>query len=167
LVIKRYWRPYRNPSSQETLPSEGARYSLFGLSNDRLYSYEDIAVHDGEADSTLDWIRKKIGYVADETRPDNSQKTGSKRNREEDDDDAELLLHVSIANPLHPTHLVASSNPAALVSRVHTQLIMSHSGWPIRHFKNLLELLQVIRDGIRGRSSVPHNLRLFVAYRDS
>ena len=165
MVIKRYWHPYRNPSSQEILPSEGTQYSLFGLPNDCLYSYEDIAVHNGEADSTLDWIRKNIDYIADETRPE--QKTGSKRNREEHDNDAELLLHVSIANPLHPKHFVAFSNPAALVSRVHTQLIMSHSGWPIRHFKNLLELLQVIRDSIRGRSSVPQNLRFFVAYRDS
>lgn len=148
LVIKRYWRPYRTHSSQEILPSEGDRYSLFGLRNDRLYSYEDIAVHGGEPDSTLDWIRKKIGYIADETRPDNSQRTGSKRNREEDDDDAVPLHHVSIANRSRPKHLFAFSDSSALVSRVHTQVIMSHSGWPIRHFKNLLELLQVIRDGL-------------------
>ena len=98
----------------------------------------------------MEWIRKNINCTAHE---DNSEKTGSKRTRGEDDDDGEPYLHVRIGNSSHPKDSILSSDPTALVSRVHTQLIMSHSGWAIRHFKSRLELLQVILDGVRGRSS--------------
>ena len=39
----------------------------------------------------------------------------------------------------------------ALVSRVHTQIIHTYTGWPLRHFKDLNELLRIISDIIKGK----------------
>jgi hypothetical protein len=126
---------------------EADRYRLFDSAEERLYSYEDITI-DGNVDSTLEWIRKNM---ASEARQYNIQKIGSKRVRDEDGEDAEPYLHVVVTDPGHPTHFSTAASPRALVSRAHTQLVIPHSGWAIRHFKSLLELVQVMLAAVKGR----------------
>jgi Fungal protein kinase len=148
-VLKRYWRPYRNPSSQANIPSEADRYHLFDSADERLYSYEDITI-DGNVDSTLEWIRKGLSSVARPDIPKIGLKIGSKRVRNENHEDAEPFLHVKVADLGYSPHFITAADPGGLVSRAHTQLIMPYSGWPIRHFKSLLELVQVFLAAVRG-----------------
>jgi hypothetical protein len=130
---------------------EADRYRLFDSAEERLYSYEDITI-DGNVDSTLEWIRKNM---ASEVRQDNIQKIGSKRVRDESGEDTEPYLHVMVTDPGHPTHF---STAASLVSRAHTQLVIPHSGWTIRHFNSLLELVRVMLAAVKGQSILHHLL---------
>jgi len=38
-----------------------------------------------------------------------------------------------------------------LTSRMHTQVIHKYTGWSLRHFKDLQELLGVISDIVKGK----------------
>ena len=145
-VVKRYWRLCgpKQTGSLSYLP-EGDRYRRVPSREEHIYSSEDVKIND-TLDSTLEFVRRglqtqcpqrpestsKKQTVRDENRRDHQDATQSKDKSKED------LLY-SCSNETKP-----------VTSRVHMQVIRTYSGWSLRHFKDLKELLGVISDIIKG-----------------
>ncbi|KAF8338591.1 hypothetical protein F5887DRAFT_889803 [Amanita rubescens] len=139
-VLKRYWRPYQQAKNgEDVLPSfmpEGERYRQVPLWGDRIYSDEDIPAADGKDDSTLEHIRCGVEL---------GSSTPEMRSRKRARSDGELVEYMPVTvDPCAKPFLYVKEKH--LVSRVHTQIIHTYTGWPLRHFKDLNELLRVIRD---------------------
>lgn len=108
-------------------PSEADRYKR--VWSDRIYSAEDIKIDTAqgpEYDSTFGHIRHW-----EPVPEDVSHKRPKKR---------------------RPEYIIErSSITEDPVSRVHMQIIHAYTGWPLRHFRHLGELLHVIRDAVVGK----------------
>ncbi len=119
---------------------EGERYRHVPSWEDRIFSDEDIQATDNENDSTLEHIRRGLKTVHF------SPKEGSRKRFLEDDnwDHLKATLDPNAKRFIYADEM-------ALVSRVHTQIMHTYTGWPLRHFKDLNELLRVIRDILLGK----------------
>lgn len=60
------------------------------------------------------------------------------------------LIHVTYTH-FGDIAKVAARDTGSPVSRVRTRVLSSTYGWPIKHFSTLRELLQVLKDAIKGR----------------
>ena len=143
-LLKRYWHPYQSTSTQDSqsFMSEADRYLLVPSWEDRIYSYEDISLaQDQSKDSTMEHIRSNLPLECPSlgTRQD-----GLKRAM--DDADHEHIRVTRSDNK--PTFL--DSDDKRLVSRVHTQITHTYTGYLLHHFKDLKELLQVILHVVKG-----------------
>ena len=130
---------------------EGERYRRVPSWGDRIYSDEDIPGADGKDDSTLEYIR--CGVELGSSTPDT-------RSRKRARSDGELLEHMPMTvDPYAKPFLYVEERD--LISRVHTQVIHTYTGWPLRHFKDLNELLRVIRDVVGGKRLNNYSLGFF------
>jgi hypothetical protein len=143
-VLKRYWRPYQQAKNGENVPmsfiSEGERYRQVPSWEDRIFSDEDILAADGKNDSTLEHIRHGLN-----TKHFSPKESSRKRVLEDGNWD-----HLKATLDLGTKRFMYAEEKA-LMSRVHTQIIHTYTGWPLRHFKDLNELLRVIRDILLGK----------------
>jgi len=143
-VLKRYWRPYQQAKNgEDVLPSfmpEGERYRQVPQWEDRIFSDEDIQAADNENDSTLEHIRRGL-----KTEHFSPTECSRKRFLEDDNwDHRKATLDPNAKRFIYADQVTP-------VSRVHTQIIHTYTGWPLRHFKDLNELLRVIRDILLGK----------------
>ena len=125
--------------------SEGERYRQVPSWEDRIFSYEDIQAADSENDSTLEYIRR--GLKTQHFSP----AQGSRKRFLEDDqwDHLKATLDPNAKRFIYADEVTP-------VSRVHTQVVHTYTGWPLRHFKDLNELLRVIRDILLGEQLNNH-----------
>lgn len=146
-VVKRYWRPYdpEQAGSLSYLP-EGDRYRRVPSWEERIYSCEDIKIND-TPDSTLEFVRRGLKTQCPQ-RPDSTSKKRPLRdeNRREHHDATESK-EKSEKDLLYS----CSDETEPATSRVHTQVIHTYTGWSLRHFKDLKELLGVISDIVKGK----------------
>ena len=151
-MLKRCWRPYQDPR-RVVNPASMGESSNMRLSylpeadryrrvwEDRIYVAEDIKIGSDD-DSTLGHIRRKL--TLDTVSPDNLSRKRPNKPRAED------VMEHHLATSNKTGHGFLSAPTEDLVSRVHMQIIHGYTGWPLRHFRHLGELLQVIRDVVVG-----------------
>ena len=133
---------------------EGDRYRRIECWEDRIYSDEDIAAPDaldGSKDSTLGHIRHHLENPSRSQAKDaaESSQAGNSAKRPRDEDCRDHNAHVTESDDNKPEFL--GSGDRDVVSRVHTQIVHSYTGYFLRHFKDLKELLHVIRDVVEGK----------------
>jgi len=130
---------------------EGERYRHVPSWGDRIYSDEDILAADGKGDSTLEYIRSGVKL---------GSSTPKIRSRKRACSDGELVEYMPVTvDPYAKPFLYVKEKD--LVSRVHTEVIHTYTGWPLRHFKDLNELLRVIRDIVAGKRLNNYSLEFF------
>ncbi len=138
-VLKQSWRP-------ESIKSEGELYSEANGSDceflARITLYED-AIIDDMVDRTGAFIRAGL---SDSLPPVDKQRPGAKRPRLESE---ERFLHVASTDD-DEIDRITTPRMRAFVSRVHTRVIMSTYGWPLKYFATLKELLVVFLNGVQG-----------------
>ena len=127
--------------------SEADRYLLVPSWEDRIHSYEDISAplaQDESKDSTLEHIRHNLVFAS---------RSSMETCQEGLDNPGLDYMHVTDSDK-RPTFL--DSDDEDLVSRVHTQIIHTYTGYLLHHFKDLKELLQVILDVVEGEQLSTH-----------
>ncbi|KAF8895784.1 hypothetical protein CPB85DRAFT_211175 [Mucidula mucida] len=138
-VLKQSWRP-------ESIKSEGELYSEANGSDceflGRIMLHED-AIIDDMVDRTGAFIRAGL---SDSPPPDGKQESGTMRPRAESE---ERFLHVASTDD-DEIQRITTPRMRAFVSRVHTRVIMSTYGWPLKYFATLEELLVVFLNGVQG-----------------
>ncbi|KAK7686662.1 hypothetical protein QCA50_010262 [Cerrena zonata] len=105
-----------------------------------VYSSEDVCIN-GETDTTFTLIRRKLALYEYNAK----SKAGAKRDREKITEETRLYGILIEGDKVR-----YSSGATRTVSRTHNRLLQSTHGWPIKFFLDLKELLQVLRDGIKG-----------------
>jgi hypothetical protein len=148
---------------------EGDRYRRIECWEDRIYSDEDIAAPDsldGSKDSTLEYIRRHLENPSRSQAKNaaeslqatkdaaESPQAGYSAKRPRDEDCRDHNTHVMESADNRPEFL--GSGDGDVVSRVHTQIVHSYTGYFLRHFKDLTELLHVIRDVVEGKRLIGH-----------
>ena len=78
-----------------------------------------------------------------------SAKAGEKRNRVEPSKKT-LIYGVIVDND----QVLYSLGTKRFIPRTHSRIALSTYGWPLKYFLDLLELLQVLGDGIKGTASL-------------
>lgn len=114
-----------------------------------MYSSEDIQVG-GSIDSTLEFIRGGLGVI--ECR---DQVAWYARPRYY----PENYLRLSMFGGDELRRLAVQWTADQPVSRAHSRILMETWGWPLKHFKSLSELLNVIRDAVEGLSKLCYEMR--------
>lgn len=134
-VLKQSWRP-RDVESEGTLyeVAKGSKCDNVG----RIELWEDVLVL-GQQDTTDGLIRQGLD---DSTGP-------GKRAPHQRPDSSDPYIHVVCTGP-HDIQEVSSRETGSPVSRVRTRVLLSTYGWLIKYFSTTRELLQVLRDAIRG-----------------
>ncbi|KAF9031218.1 hypothetical protein BDZ89DRAFT_1037587 [Hymenopellis radicata] len=145
-VLKQSWRP-------ETVKSEGELYNEAKGSDcthlGRITLCED-AVIDDMVDRTGSFIRAGLSASLP---PGDNQERGTKRARAESE---EPFLHVASTND-DEIKRITTPRKREYVSRVHTRVIMSTYGWPLKYFATLKELLSVFLNGVQGHAYLYEN----------
>ncbi|KAF9031202.1 hypothetical protein BDZ89DRAFT_1111886 [Hymenopellis radicata] len=145
-VLKQSWRP-------ETVKSEGELYNEAKGSDcshlGRITLCED-AVIDDMVDRTGSFIRAGLSASLP---PGDNQERGTKRARAESE---EPFLHVASTND-DEIERITTPRKREYVSRVHTRVIMSTYGWPLKYFATLKELLSVFLNGVQGHAYLYEN----------
>ncbi|KAF8998468.1 hypothetical protein BDZ89DRAFT_1083195 [Hymenopellis radicata] len=145
-VLKQSWRP-------ETVKSEGEFYNEAKGSDcshlGRITLCED-AVIDDMVDRTGSFIRAGLSASLP---PGVNQERGTKRARAESE---EPFLHVASTND-DEIERITTPREREYVSRVHTRVIMSTYGWPLKYFATLKELLSVFLNGVQGHAYLYEN----------
>ncbi|KAF8882647.1 hypothetical protein CPB85DRAFT_1442579 [Mucidula mucida] len=128
-VLKQSWRP-------ESIKSEGELYSEANGSDceflARITLYED-AIIDDMVDRTGAFIPKRPRLESEER-----------------------FLHVASTDD-DEIDRITTPRMRAFVSRVHTRVIMSTYGWPLKYFATLKELLVVFLNGVQGHEHLCNN----------
>jgi len=134
-VLKQSWRP-------RDVESEGKLYKAANGSEcdnvGKIESWEGVFVL-GEADTTDRLIRQGL---------DDSTGTG-KRSRNQRPESSDPYVH-AVSTGTHDIKEVEARDSGPPVSRVRTRVVLSTYGWLIKYFSTLPELLQVLRDAIKG-----------------
>ncbi|KAF9000920.1 hypothetical protein BDZ89DRAFT_1147122 [Hymenopellis radicata] len=156
LVLKQSWRPVGTDSEYEMLsrvknaaaaakdtPEEGEDFI------GQVQLEETISMR-GEADITGSLIRGDLQIAVFTTTPSSA---GSKRTR---DEAIEGYLHVNATDD-DIISIVTSAGSSPPISRIHTRLLLSTFGWPLKYFKTRREAVCGIRDAIGGHGYVYFN----------
>jgi hypothetical protein len=131
-MLKCYWRPYQQATDVPlSFMPEGERYRQVPSWEDCIFSEEDIQAVDSEKDTTLEH---------------SFPKEGSRKRFLED----EHRYHLK-APLISKAKRFIYADKVALASRVCTPITHSYTGRPLRHFKDLNELLRIIRDILLGK----------------
>ncbi|KAF8889478.1 hypothetical protein CPB85DRAFT_1441387 [Mucidula mucida] len=167
LVLKQSWRPFGTESENEMLTKvknaaaaaekANAAADTKGINMDegkdcigQVQLEETISMR-GKADTTGTLIRKGLEV---RVSTNSSSSTSSRRIR---DENVESYLHVDVTDDdiisIVP-HGHFSSPP---VSRVHTRLLLSTFGWPLKYFRTRREAVRGIRDAVGGHGYVYYN----------
>lgn len=112
----------------------------------KIYSFEDVKIA-GSIDDTLDSIRRGVTHTPT-SLDDPSQPTGK---RARDDEDSEGFLHMRTTPGAEMKDFVADRHAKPPHARIFSRLLMETYGWPIKCFKDIPELLCVVRDAIQGK----------------
>jgi hypothetical protein len=103
----------------------------------------------GSIDDTLLSIRCSLTHESLSLDPPPHPK--AKRPR---DEATESFLHMRVTAS-DMKHFTAGSDAQPPNPRVLTRLLMETYGWPIKFFKDIPELLRVVRDAIQGLLRLP------------
>ena len=140
-MLKQCWRPLEKMA-------EGSFYQIAKAKSDsplipKIYSFEEVKIG-GFVDDTLASIRRGVTHTPLSLDPPNQ--SGRKRPRNEE---TEAFLHIKdTASDIKD--FIAGNDVKPPKARVFTRLVMETYGWPIKYFKDIPELLRVIRDVIQG-----------------
>ncbi|KAH9939168.1 hypothetical protein B0H21DRAFT_825261 [Amylocystis lapponica] len=142
-VLKQCWRPMS--SHRESYFYEHARSTnaSASLNVGKVYSSEDVHIG-AEVDTTLAMRR---GLTLTPTSITDEPVTG-KRDR---GDTIERFIHVQTTAGGSARFSAPASDPNP---RVLSRMLMETYGWPIKFFKDIPELLRVIRDAITGHRTL-------------
>ncbi|KAF8919368.1 hypothetical protein CPB85DRAFT_1429982 [Mucidula mucida] len=143
LVLKQCWRPVGSKSEQEMLLKvKNAAADMTDTSGEDFVVHvqlEETITMSGKEDITGSLIRKGL------------QVSASKRTL----DAAERYLRVNMTDDdIISIVAVTSSRPT---SRIHTRLLLSTFGWPLKNFKTRREAVRGIRDAVVGHEYVYYN----------
>ena len=147
-VLKQGWERIESGNSCPDEPFEATAHRQANLYECRIYSSESVFVGD-EVDTTLGHIRR--GLCHSEAKPlFQVQKHGFT--------ESTVTSHVDQESNVHERFMFKDEYPQIYygssrqpVPRVFTRMIMATWGWPIKYFKDQLELLTVIRDAVEGQ----------------
>lgn len=129
------------------MPPEAAFYNT--IDERRIYSFEDVKVA-GSVDSTLEFIRNKL-VISGPHEWDVPVSAGEKRPREEHE---EPFLYISMLDEHQRVKMTTGLEAEPPISRAHTRILMETWGWPVKFFTDIIELLSVIRDSIKGMTVI-------------
>ncbi|KAF8518112.1 hypothetical protein BU17DRAFT_48989 [Hysterangium stoloniferum] len=145
-VLKQGWQRFEELQSISSEPFEATVHHTAGLYEGRIYSSEYVLSNDDVPDTTLEHIRKGLSG-SNKEQPLFVPTSNPNSINSPVQSDIESRLHEQIVNP--NDQLEYGSRHPQLVSRVFTRIIMETWGWPIKYFKDNLELLTVIRDAVQ------------------
>ena len=140
-MLKQCWRPCEKTA--EGFFYEAARSESDSQLIPKIYSFEEVEIG-GSVDNTLASIRCGVKHTPLSLDP--QAKSGLKRPR---DEKTEAFLHMKTTEP-DTKDFVAGNDAEPPRARVFSRLVMETYGWPIKYFKDIPELLRVIRDVIQG-----------------
>ncbi|KAF8518660.1 hypothetical protein BU17DRAFT_66290 [Hysterangium stoloniferum] len=143
-VLKQGWQRFEELQSISGEPFEATVHRTAGLYEGRIYSSEYVLSNDDVPDTTLEHIRKGLSGNNKE-QPLFVPTSNPYSINSPVQSDIESRYHERI---VHPNEQLEYESPQ-LVSRVFTRIIMETWGWPIKYFKDNLELLTVIRDAVQ------------------
>jgi hypothetical protein len=126
---------------------EGDRYRRVQSWEERIYSCEDIKI-DNTYDSTLEFVRRGQKMECPQ-RPESTSKKRPVREEDLPHQDTTENDVKSKEDRLY-SRFPEEEGRLLLTSRMHTQVIHTYTGWSLRHFKDLKELLGVISDIVKG-----------------
>ncbi|KAH9945519.1 hypothetical protein B0H21DRAFT_809280 [Amylocystis lapponica] len=144
-VLKQSWRPVSSRHEAEFYGRLQRGDDRIGANVGELYSFEDVEI-EGFKDTTSR-IRHELPTTPFSIAVHTP--TLGKRDR---DETIEASAHIQST----PGAAMQSTDksPAQAVPRVLSRLVMETYGWPIKFFKDIPELLRVIRDALRGHQDL-------------
>ncbi|KAF9008179.1 hypothetical protein BDZ89DRAFT_1079105 [Hymenopellis radicata] len=151
LVLKQCWRPVGSNSEREMLIKvKNAAADMMDTSGEDFIGHvqlEETISMEGKEDITGSLIRKGLEVTV-------STSTNPKRTCGAD---IERYLQVNVTDDdiISIVPFAASSSPP--ISRVHTRLLLSTFGWPLKYFKTRREAVRGIRDAVGGHGYIYFN----------
>ncbi|RDB18915.1 hypothetical protein Hypma_014319 [Hypsizygus marmoreus] len=138
-VLKQCWRP-------ETATSEGKMYPSgdHGIHVSRIYCFSDVCDQGGVVD-TQHYIRHGISHHPPSTRPDRNDNGKRESDQLGDAERREPYIHVIAKSDDTSALSFATDSEQDPIWRVQTRLLMEDYGWPLHHFRDLLELLKLLK----------------------
>jgi hypothetical protein len=155
-VLKQTWQQYEmskftDAGSREATVDEAEMYRRAG--SDLMYSAENVRV-EGEYDTTSrirdglcistygEWKEK----AAEEEKKNLTGRTNKARERDEDE---EPFLYMKLSDTRVDKNIFLAS-ASQVVPRSLTRLILRQSGLAVKYFADLVELIQIFLDCIKG-----------------
>ncbi|TFY81315.1 hypothetical protein EWM64_g2696 [Hericium alpestre] len=147
-VLKQAWRMVRSPQEADfraalTSPAPNVCDIIRSV---------DIGVKDGrtEVKDETSLVRQGLTLqVFAESTFSVATEAGNKRKASERDETKEEEKNVHVKST-EPEHIYATQSESLYTARVLTRTLMRTLGWPIKFFKDILELITVIRDAVQG-----------------
>lgn len=156
-VLKQSWRREKTDSEHDMLSkvknaaaqaekNVGARAKYNEKDFIGEVQLEETVSMGGAPDITDSLIRRHL-----DVRVSPSSSTVSKRPR---DEDFESYLHVNVTDDDIISIVPSLNTSSPPISRIHTRLLLSTYGWPLKAFKTLKEAVCGIRDAVGGHEYV-------------